>query len=194
MRKAFTAQLRLDVASVPDVQLDFTCRDEIVPILRALQHIYATPELRDEILRRVAADVNSNTFHNRGREGLDYWHIVVLASVRLGCNLNYDKLQDLSKNHWTLRAIMGLGEWDGTRFTWKRIRDNVCLLKPETIQCAWRWRKSMDWRAGGSTCTCRSRSSARRARSTGSRRRKVRIISSGCRPHTGSCSGRADGL
>ena len=134
MRKAFTAQLRLDVASVPDVQLDFTCRDEIVPILRALQHIYATPELRDQILRRVAADVNSNTFHNRGREGLDYWHIVVLASVRLGCNLNYDRLQDLSKNHWTLRAIMGLGEWDGTRFSWKRIRDNVCLLKPETIR------------------------------------------------------------
>lgn len=134
MRKAFAAQLRLDVASVADVQLDFTCRDEIVPILRALQHIYATPELRDQILRQVAADVNSNTFHNRGREGLDYWHIVVLASVRLGCNLNYDRLQDLARNHWTLRAIMGLGEWDGTRLTWKRIRDNVCLLKPETIR------------------------------------------------------------
>jgi hypothetical protein len=134
MRRAFSAQLRLDVVSVQDVQLDFTCRDEIVPILRALQHIYATPELRDQILRRVAADVNSNTFHNRGREGLDYWHIVVLASVRLGCNLNYDRLQDLARNHWTLRAIMGLGEWDGTRFSWKRIRDNVCLLKPETIR------------------------------------------------------------
>jgi hypothetical protein len=134
MRRAFSAQLRLDVASVPDVQLDFTCRDEMVAILRALQHIYATPELRDQILRRVAADVNSNTFHNRGREGLDYWHIVVLASVRLGCNLNYDRLQDLSKNHGTLRAIMGLGDWDGTRFSWKRIRDNICLLKPETIR------------------------------------------------------------
>jgi hypothetical protein len=65
---------------------------------------------------------------------LDYWHIVVLASVRLGCNLNYDRLQDLAKNHWTLRAIMGLGEWDGTRFSWTRIRDDVCLLQPETIR------------------------------------------------------------
>jgi hypothetical protein len=36
MRNAFSTQLRLDVASVADVQFDFTCRDEIVPILRAL--------------------------------------------------------------------------------------------------------------------------------------------------------------
>lgn len=134
MRKAFSTQLQLDVPSIPDVPLDFACRDEIVPILRALQHVYSTPVLRDEILRLVAADINLTSFPDRGREGLDYWHIVVLASVRLGCNFTYDRLHDLSKNHWTLRAIMGLGEWDGTRFTWKRIRDNICLLKPETLR------------------------------------------------------------
>jgi hypothetical protein len=134
MRKAFSTQLRLDVPSVSDVPLDFTCRDEIVPILKALQHVYSTPVLRDEILRLVAADINLTSFPDRGREGLDYWHIVVLASVRMGCNFNYDRLHDLSKNHWALRAIMGLGEWDGTRFTWKRIRDNVCLLNPGTLR------------------------------------------------------------
>lgn len=41
MRKAFSPQLRLDLSSIPDVKLDFDCRDEIVPILRSLQHIYA---------------------------------------------------------------------------------------------------------------------------------------------------------
>ena len=30
-------------------------------------------------------------------KGLDYWHITVLASVRLGCDLDYDKLQDLAE-------------------------------------------------------------------------------------------------
>jgi IS5 family transposase len=133
MRKAFSAQLRLDAPSVADVQLNFDCRDEIIPVLAALQHIYSTPALRDQILQRVAADVNSNTFHTRGREGLDYWQILVLASVRLGCNLNYDRLHNLAEDHRTLRAIMGIGAWDQTKFSWRRIRENVCLLKPETI-------------------------------------------------------------
>ena len=57
----------------------------------------------------------------------------MLAAVRLGCNLDYDKLQDLAENHRALRAIMQVGEFDETNFSWKRIRDNVCLLRPETI-------------------------------------------------------------
>lgn len=134
MRKAFSAQLRLDVPSVADVQLNLKCRDEIIPILAALQHVYSKPPLRDQILKLVAADVNLTSFPDRGREGLDYWHILVLASVRLGCNLNYDRLHNLAEDHLTLRAIMGLGVWSQTTFTWRRIRDNVCLVKPETIR------------------------------------------------------------
>ena len=30
---------------------------------------------------------------------------------------------------------MGIGNWDErTRFNWRRIRDNLCLLRPETIE------------------------------------------------------------
>ena len=46
-----------------------------------------------------------------GREGMDYWQILVLASVRLGCNLDYDKLQNLAEEHRALRQIMGIGDW-----------------------------------------------------------------------------------
>ena len=53
----------------------------------------------------------------------------------LGCNLNYDKLQDLAEQHRALRHIMGVGDWDEeTNFSWRRIRDNVCLLQPATIE------------------------------------------------------------
>ena len=135
MRKAFSPQLRLDVSSIPDVKLDFDCRDEIVPILRSLQHIYACPELRKICLELVAHDVNADSRDDRGRKGMDYWQILVLGSARLGCNLDYDKLHDLAGNHRTLQAVMGIGEWDEkTSFGWRRIRDNLCLLKPETIQ------------------------------------------------------------
>ncbi len=73
--------------------------------------------------------------HDRGREGLDYWHITVLASVRLGCNLDYDKLQDLAEQHRALRQIMGIGDWqECIDFNARRIGDNIRLLKPQTIE------------------------------------------------------------
>jgi len=135
MRKPFSPQQRLDGGNILDVELNLECRDEMIPILRALQHIYGRPELRDEILQRVADDVNADSHDDRGRTGLDYWQIIVLAAVRLGCELTYDRLQDLAEQHWALRQIMGIGQWaDQVSFNWRRIRDNLCLLKPETIE------------------------------------------------------------
>ncbi|KKK56209.1 hypothetical protein LCGC14_3066830, partial [marine sediment metagenome] len=135
MRKAFDNQTRFDCRPVFDVRLNLDCRDEIVPILKALQHIYSQPKLRDRILRAVARDVNRTSNAKRGRQGMDYWQILVLAAVRLGCNLDYDKLQDLAEQHRALRQIMGIGDWgQQTTFEWRRIRDNVTLIRQETIQ------------------------------------------------------------
>src|SRR6266446_2827265 len=135
MRKAFARQQRLDCPAVPDLELNLNCRDEIVPILRALQHIYSQPQLRDAILQVIATDINGTSSSKRGRQGLDYWQVLVLAAVRLGCNLDYDKLQDLAEQHGALRQLMGLGPWDQkTTFDWRRIRDNLCLIRPETVE------------------------------------------------------------
>jgi hypothetical protein len=135
MRKAFDRQQRLDCQPVAHLQLNFNCRDEIIPILAALKHIYLQPKLRDEVLRAVARDVNRDSSPKRGREGMDYWPILVLAAVRLGCNFNYDRLQDLAEQHRTLRQVMGIGEWDEeSDFNWRTIRNNIALLRPETLE------------------------------------------------------------
>ena len=135
MRKAMDRQQRLDCQPVANVKLNLACRDEIIPILAALQYIYSQSDLRDDILSAVAADVNADSSSKRGRRGLDYWPILVLAGVRLGCNLDYDKLQDLAEQHRALRQIMGIGDWDDqTRFDWRRIQDNVTLIRPETLE------------------------------------------------------------
>ena len=135
MRIPFEPQLRLAATAVLDVRLNTNCRDEIIPILAALQHIYGQPALRDELLDAVAHDVNGSSDPQRGRPGMHYWSILVLAAVRLGCNLNYDKLQNLAEEHRSLRNIMGIGGWDDEpSFDWRCIRDNVCLLLPETIE------------------------------------------------------------
>jgi transposase, IS5 family len=128
-------QERLDCLPIGEVNLNLNCRDEIIPILRALQHVYAVASLRRELLALVGKDVNPGTSRKHGRRGLNYWEIAVLAGVRLGCNLDYDKLQDLAENHRRLRQIMGIGDWqDEVDFDWRRIEDNLIKLRPETVQ------------------------------------------------------------
>lgn len=135
MRLACPEQPRLDCPAVAAVPLNLNCRDEIIPILRALQHIYEQPQVRRELLELIGQDVNPDSSPDRGRQGLSYWTILVLAAVRLGCNFDYDKLQDLAEQHRTLRFIMGIGDWDeATDFDWRRIRDNLCLLRPATLK------------------------------------------------------------
>src|SRR5947209_6097326 len=134
MRLAFNSQGRLDCLPIEVVKLNLNCRDEIVPILRALQHIYSESKLRRGILDLVGKDVNRTTSRKHGRPGMDYWQIIVLAAVRLGCNLDYDKLQDLAEQHRNLRLFMGIGDWqEEVDFDWRRIRDNLCHLRPETL-------------------------------------------------------------
>jgi hypothetical protein len=100
-----------------------------------LQHVYQDEPLRCELLNLVGKDVNGGSSNKLGRRGLDYWSITVLAAVRLGCNLDYDKLQDLAEQHRNLRLMMGIGDWDEqTQFDWRRLRDNLCLLRPATLE------------------------------------------------------------
>lgn len=134
MRSAYSKQPRLDIATVLNVELNLDCRDEIIPILAALQHIYSKPSVRDPILCLIAEDVNANSRRDVGRKGFDDWEILVLAAVRLGCNLNYDRLQDMAEQHRALRGIMGVGDWDTkTSFNWRRIHRTLSLIKPNTL-------------------------------------------------------------
>ena len=70
-----------------------------------------------------------------GRPGMTYWSILVLGAVRLGCNFDYDRLQNLAEEHRSLRQVMGIGGWcDDQTYDWRCLRDNICLLSPDTIE------------------------------------------------------------
>lgn len=51
MRKAYPTQLRFDTVPIQNVVLNLECRDSIVPVLRALQHVYANRQITRSILR-----------------------------------------------------------------------------------------------------------------------------------------------
>lgn len=133
MRKHYEQQRRFNCTPIAQLTLNFGCRDEVIPVLAGLQHVYTCHPLRRKLVQLVAEDINQETRRDVGRPGLDDWQVVVLASVRLGCNYDYDKLQDQAENHHSLRTLLGLGDWDTTDFSARRIRDTLCQLKPETL-------------------------------------------------------------
>jgi transposase, IS5 family len=138
MRTAFPANHQTQTTPIGRVSLQLRCRHELIPILVALQHLYGRTEVCQQILQLIRQDINKDSRPTRGRTGLSYWEVLVLAAVRLGCNYDYDALQDLAENHRTLRQILGVADdaIDPERppYLWHRIRDNLCLLQPETIE------------------------------------------------------------
>lgn len=134
MRIPHRNQLHLDCVPIPQIELNTNCRHRIVPVLRALQHVYSQPDVLNEILGFVEQDVSGDADPGQGREGMTYWQITVLGAAKAGCNFTYDELHDLAENHRNLRAMMQVGEWDDEYFHWHRIRDNLCRLRPETIE------------------------------------------------------------
>ena len=51
-----------------NVELSLACRDGIIVVLRALQHVHSSSELTDRIFALIAADINRETRTDTGRE------------------------------------------------------------------------------------------------------------------------------
>ena len=51
MRKVKEKQMKFGEVDIATVEFDLRSRDEIPKLLMGLQHIYCTPELREEVLR-----------------------------------------------------------------------------------------------------------------------------------------------
>jgi len=134
MRIPQRRQFQLDCPPISQIELNTNCRHRIIPVLRAVQHLHSQTKVLDEILALIANDILGDAEPDHGREGMTYWQILVLAAAKAGCNYTYDELHDLAENHRRLRTMMQVGEWEEEAFNWHRIRDNLCQLRPETIE------------------------------------------------------------
>jgi hypothetical protein len=135
MRRRFEVQLALGVTPIERVFIPLKSRDELPPILAALQWIFQTPEINEEIFalleRRVLAGRKAT-----GRPGLDLWHILVLGVVRLGLDCDYDRLEDMANHHTLLRQILGLNPVrtpEEKPFHHKTLSENVARVDEELL-------------------------------------------------------------
>jgi len=65
---------------------------------------------------------------------MDLWKILVLGTLRLNCNWDYDKVHEMANNHSKLREILGHSRTDfDSQYALQTIRDNIALLTPEIL-------------------------------------------------------------
>lgn len=70
MRERFDAQLRIGSLPISEIKIPKNSRDEFPPFLRAVQEIYTTPELSEEIFSLVEKAVCTKDVRN-GRPGMN---------------------------------------------------------------------------------------------------------------------------
>lgn len=132
MRKVIDLQNRLFTPSIADIQFDLRSRDEIPKLLIGLQYIHTTPEIRDEVLKILTEIIPEKINTDTGRPGVDLWQILVLGTLRLNCNWDYDKVQEIANEHRKVRQMMGHEKNDfQKRYGLQTIKDNVSLLTPD---------------------------------------------------------------
>ncbi len=135
MRKVIEQQMKLDETDVSQIKIDIKSRDEIPKLLIGLQYIYCNPELRKEVFNILEEIVPDGVNTKNGRPGMNLWKILVLGTVRLNCNWDYDKLREIANNHRTLRQMLGHGIMDDDyMYPLQTLKDNISLFTPEVLE------------------------------------------------------------
>lgn len=141
MRDTFPSQRTLGEIDIADITIDVRSRDDIPLILLGLQHIYCTPELKEKIFAIIKDILPEHVVDGQakpvsaelGCPGMNQWTILVLGSLRLCLNADFDRLHELANQHRTLRLMLGIAEWDEKSFSLQTLKDNLALFTPELL-------------------------------------------------------------
>ncbi len=140
MRQVINPQLQFGEQDIAAIVLDPKSRDDIPQLLRGLQHIYTTPELRARVFAILEEVVpmgrNGKANTDTGRPGMEQWKILVLGVLRLGLNADYDRIHQLANEHKTIRQMLGHSGWadcEKDLYQLQTIKDNLHLFTPELL-------------------------------------------------------------
>ena len=133
MRKVIDLQMEFWKTDIANIEFDLESRDEIPKLLLGLQYIYRTLRIRRKVFG-VLKQIVPKKSHETGRPGMDLWKILVLGTLRLNCNWDYDKVHEMANNHHKLRQMLGHRATDiESNYALQTIRDNIVLLTPPIL-------------------------------------------------------------
>ncbi|MEJ7736966.1 MAG: hypothetical protein WKF97_06030 [Chitinophagaceae bacterium] len=72
MRQRFKQQMSLRTVSIKDVKIPLKSRDELPPVVKALQYIFITPELNEKVFSLLERKISQGK-KKTGRKGMDLW-------------------------------------------------------------------------------------------------------------------------
>ncbi len=137
MRKRFKQQNELDAQLIPDVKIDGKSRHELPQLLAGLQYIFVTPHLNEAVFEILEKKILGNK-KATGRLGLSLWEILVLGTMRLNLDADYDTVYDLANHHQIVRGILGVHTrqvfGEGKYYPLQTMKDNIALLDEETLK------------------------------------------------------------
>ena len=134
LRKRFEQQLDLRIPSIKDIKIPVKSRDQLPPVLRALQYIFITPAINEKIFALLEDKITKGK-KKTGRPGMDLWHILVLSVVRHTLNTDWDRLTWTANYDVLLRAILGLlPGLEEQEFECQTIIDNVSQIDEALLQ------------------------------------------------------------
>jgi transposase, IS5 family len=142
MRTVLHSQLSLGEEDIARIKLDPKSRDDIPQLLSGLQYIYTTPELRQVVFtilaevvpQRVGQGKSGPVNLDKGRPGMEQWRILVLGTLRLGLNADYDRIHELANQHRTVRQMLGHGLVDDEKeYQVQTLKDNLRLFTPKVL-------------------------------------------------------------
>jgi len=134
MRATTKLQMQLGELGIANIRFDPRSRDDIPQLLRGLQFMYTDKKLREKIFEVLAKLTPESVNPETGRPGMDGWKILVMGTLRLSLNCDYDRLQELVNNHKTIRQMLGHGFTDDDlTYQLQTLKDNVQLFTPEIL-------------------------------------------------------------
>ncbi|MEL6629405.1 MAG: ISNCY family transposase, partial [Bacteroidota bacterium] len=105
--------------------------------LAGLQYIFVTPQLNEAVFTVLERHILAGK-RSTGRLGMSLWEILVLGTMRLNLDLDYDTLYDLANHHEVVRGIMGVHTRkvfeDGKYYALQTMKDNVALLDEQALE------------------------------------------------------------
>lgn len=134
MRATTNPQLQLGEIDIANIKISTRSRDDIPQLLRGLQYLYGEQELRQKIFLILEKLTPSTVSTLHGRPGMMWWKILVMGSLRLNLNCDYDRLQELVNHHRIIRQMLGHGFCDDEKeYSLQTLKDNVHLFTPEIL-------------------------------------------------------------
>ena len=135
MRKIFEQQLSFDIIPIEEVKLPERSRDELPPVLKALQYIYTQPSINNKIFNLLKDKVFSEN-NKTGRPGMSLWEILVLGIVRLCLDIDYDRLLIVANYDKLTRSILGIEAKysEPKQYSLQSLKDNIYKIDDNILE------------------------------------------------------------